>query len=84
VRRSPPDGSDASTSGSPPQREREREREREMQPDVWAQLEALPPGTFAEEHGFEFHIRHHKIYIGDPTRSKSENLETVLRHLVKT
>jgi hypothetical protein len=43
-----------------------------MQPDVWAQLEALPPGRFAEEHGFEFHGRHHEIYIGDPTRSKSE------------
>jgi hypothetical protein len=54
-----------------------------MQPDVWAQLEA-PPGRFAEEHGFEFHGRHHEIYIGDPTRSKSENLRTVLRHPVKT
>jgi hypothetical protein len=39
---------------------------------------------FAEEHGYEFHGRHHEIYIGDPTRSKPENLKTVLRHPVKT
>ena len=52
--------------------------------DVWAQLEALPAGRFAEEHGFEFHGRHHEIYIGDPTRSKSENLKTVIHHPVKT
>ena len=48
------------------------------------------PGTlekmdaFAEEHGYEFHGRHHEIYIGDPTRTKPENLKTVLRHPVKT
>lgn len=40
--------------------------------------------AFAEEHGYEFHGRHHEIYIGDPTRSKPENLKTVLRHPVKT
>lgn len=40
--------------------------------------------TFADEHGYEFHGRHHEIYIGDPTRSKPENLKTVLRHPVKT
>ena len=40
--------------------------------------------SFAEEHGFEFHGHHHEIYIGDPTRSKPENLKTVLRHPVKT
>jgi hypothetical protein len=39
---------------------------------------------FAEEHGYEFHGRHHEIYIGDPSRSKPENLKTVLRHPVKT
>jgi hypothetical protein len=39
--------------------------------------------AFAEEHGYEFHGRHHEIYIGDPTRSKPENLKTVLRHPVK-
>lgn len=38
--------------------------------------------TFAAEHGYEFHGRHHEIYIGDPTRSKPENLKTVLRHPV--
>lgn len=40
--------------------------------------------TFADEHGYEFHGRHHEIYIRDPTRSKPENLKTVLRHPVKT
>jgi hypothetical protein len=40
--------------------------------------------VFAEEHGYEFHGRHHEIYIGDPTRSKPENLRTVLRHPVQT
>lgn len=39
--------------------------------------------AFAEEHGYEFHGRHHESYIGDPTRSKPENLKTVLRHPVK-
>jgi hypothetical protein len=37
---------------------------------------------FAAEHGYEFHGRHHEIYIGDPNRSKPENLKTVLRHPV--
>ncbi|HEX6220579.1 MAG TPA: GyrI-like domain-containing protein [Acidimicrobiia bacterium] len=40
--------------------------------------------AFAEEHGYVFNGRHHEIYIGDPTRSKPENLKTVLRHPVKT
>jgi hypothetical protein len=39
--------------------------------------------AFAEEHGYQRHGRHHEIYIGDPTRSKPENLKTVLRHPVK-
>jgi hypothetical protein len=40
--------------------------------------------AFADQHGYEFHGRHHEIYIGDPNRSKPENLKTVLRHPVKT
>jgi hypothetical protein len=40
--------------------------------------------SFTEEHGFEFYGHHHEIYIGDPTRSKPENLKTVLRHPVRT
>lgn len=40
--------------------------------------------VFAKEHGYEFHGRHHEIYIGDPTRAKPENLKTVLRHPVRT
>jgi hypothetical protein len=38
--------------------------------------------AFADQHGYEFHGRHHEIYIGDPTRSKPETLKTVLRHPV--
>lgn len=40
--------------------------------------------AFAVENGYEMHGRHHEIYIGDPTRSKPENLKTVLRHPVST
>jgi hypothetical protein len=40
--------------------------------------------AFAEENGYEYHGRHHEIYIGDPTRSKPENLKTVLRHAVRS
>ncbi len=39
--------------------------------------------AFAEENGYEFHGRHHEIYIGDPNRTKPENLKTVLRHAVR-
>jgi hypothetical protein len=39
--------------------------------------------AFAEVNGYELHGRHHEIYIGDPTRSKPENLKTVLRHPVR-
>ena len=39
--------------------------------------------AFAEENGYEMRGKHHEIYIGDPRRSKPENLKTVLRHPVK-
>lgn len=39
--------------------------------------------VYAEENTLELHGRHHEIYIGDPNRSKPENLKTVLRHPVK-
>jgi hypothetical protein len=39
--------------------------------------------AFAQEHAYEFRGRHHEIYIGDPRRSKPENLKTVLRHAVR-
>ncbi len=39
--------------------------------------------AFAAENGHEFHGRHHEIYIGNPNRSKPENLKTVLRHPVR-
>jgi hypothetical protein len=38
--------------------------------------------AFAAEHGYEFHGRHHEIYLGDPNRSRPEKLKTVLRHPV--
>jgi hypothetical protein len=39
--------------------------------------------AFAAENGYQFRGRHHEIYIGDPTRSRPDNLKTVLRHPVK-
>ena len=38
--------------------------------------------VFAAEHGYTFQGRHHEIYLGDPRRTKPENLKTVLRHPV--
>lgn len=35
--------------------------------------------AFAQENGYELRGKHHEIYIGDPRRSKPENLKTVLR-----
>ncbi len=49
--------------------------------DEPATLETME--AFAEENGYELGGRHHEIYIGDPTRSKPENLKTVLRHPVR-
>lgn len=39
--------------------------------------------AYAAEQGLELHGRHHEIYLGDPRRSKPENLKTVLRHPVR-
>jgi hypothetical protein len=39
--------------------------------------------AFAEEHGYTYRGKHHEIYLGDPRRSKPENLKTVLRHPVE-
>jgi hypothetical protein len=36
----------------------------------------------AQEHGLRPHGLHHEIYLGDPRRSKAENLRTVLRQPV--
>ncbi|MPN16882.1 hypothetical protein SDC9_164229 [bioreactor metagenome] len=41
---------------------------------------------FVNESGYveDFEIRkHHEIYLGDPRKTKSENLKTVIRHPVK-
>jgi len=38
--------------------------------------------TFAADHGYRLHGRHHEIYLGDPRRAKPENLKTILRHPV--
>lgn len=37
---------------------------------------------FARQNGYQFHGRHHEIYLGDPRTAKPENLKTVLRHPV--
>jgi hypothetical protein len=39
-------------------------------------------GEFARQNGYQFHGRHHEIYLGDPRTAKPENLKTVLRHAV--
>ncbi|MDH3306380.1 MAG: GyrI-like domain-containing protein [Acidimicrobiia bacterium] len=38
---------------------------------------------FASEHDYRFRGRHHEIYMGDPRRSKPENLKTILRQPVE-
>jgi hypothetical protein len=35
--------------------------------------------AFAQENGYRLRGKHHEIYLGDPRRSKPENLKTVLR-----
>ncbi len=35
--------------------------------------------SFAAENGYEYHGKHHEIYLGDPRRATSEKLRTVLR-----
>ncbi len=39
--------------------------------------------TFAAEHGYVHRGRHHEIYLGDPRRTKPENLKTILRHPIE-
>lgn len=39
--------------------------------------------AFAEQSGYEFHGKHHEIYLGDPRTAKPENLKTVLRHPIR-
>jgi hypothetical protein len=39
--------------------------------------------AFARENGYGYRGKHHEIYLGDPRRTKPENLKTVLRHPVE-
>jgi hypothetical protein len=39
--------------------------------------------TFARDSGYIACGKHHEIYLGDPRRTKPENLKTVLRHPVE-
>lgn len=39
--------------------------------------------TFAAEHGYQLHKKHHEIYLSDPRRTAPEKLKTVIRHPVK-
>ncbi len=60
----------------------------DKEPETLAGMEA-----YIHEHGLETDIgtplkngmvrRHHEIYLGDPRKTKPENLKTVLRHPVK-
>jgi hypothetical protein len=38
---------------------------------------------FARENGYRLHGAHHEIYLGDPRRTKPENLKTVLRQPIE-
>ncbi|MBN2335169.1 GyrI-like domain-containing protein [Candidatus Bathyarchaeota archaeon] len=38
---------------------------------------------FIEEQGYRMRGDHHEIYLGDPRRTKPENLKTILRHPVE-
>lgn len=37
---------------------------------------------FAQEMGYQFHGKHHEIYLGDPRRAQPEKLKTILRQPV--
>ncbi|MFQ6609097.1 MAG: hypothetical protein ACE5EE_11295 [Fidelibacterota bacterium] len=39
-------------------------------------------GHFADENGYRLYKKHHEIYLGDPRRTKPENLRTIIRHPV--
>ena len=39
--------------------------------------------AFIEESGYRMRGRHHEIYLGDPRRSKPENLKTILRQPIE-
>jgi hypothetical protein len=39
--------------------------------------------AIAEKQGFEYHGRHHEIYLSDPRRVAPEKLKTILRHPVR-
>jgi hypothetical protein len=43
-------------------------------------IEALH--AFIEEQGYSRRDKHHEIYLGDPRRTKPENLKTVIRQPV--
>ena len=53
----------------------------DAEPETLARMDA-----FAEEQGYELDFSdmrfHHEIYLGDPRRTVSEKLKTVLRHPV--
>ena len=37
-----------------------------------------------DQEAFPIARRHHEIYLGDPRRSKPENMKTVIRHPIRT
>ena len=42
-----------------------------------------PMCAFAQKSGYQFHGRHHEIYLSDPRRAAPEKLKTILRHPLK-
>jgi hypothetical protein len=38
---------------------------------------------FARAEGYQFHGRHHEIYLSDPRRVAPEKWKTILRHPVR-
>jgi hypothetical protein len=49
----------------------------EREPETIAQMHA-----YAAQNGWQFHQRHHEIYLSDPRRVPPEKLKTILRHPV--
>lgn len=39
--------------------------------------------SYAQEHGYSYHGKHHEIYLGDPRRTDPARLKTILRHPIQ-
>lgn len=50
---------------------------------AFAEAEGYLPNFSDQEEPYPLAHRHHEIYLGDPRRTKPENLKTVIRHPVR-